>query len=545
MNEIKVLMIDDDLEDYLITDDLLSEIQNSRKYILEWVPDYNKGVEAILQGAHDVYLIDYMIGANNGLELIKELREKGCLAPLILLTGQQNPNLDEQAIAVGASDYLVKGQHKTAELIDRAIRYEIRNAENIRKINQLNHELEEKVLERTTRLTETVSRLAKANVMLQGTLEEKERIAAALKESEKVYSSIAKNFPAGIIGILNSDFNFVFIEGTEVRKSNTLNYNLLGKNFLEVVPAAKAEKVKLLIQQARAGLATEFEMECGKEMYSVYIQPLSDNFGEHSQFLTVLRNITDQKKMELNMRNALQKEIQLNELKSRFVTMASHEFRTPLAALTTSLSLTEQYLQPEPDSKVARHIKRMRFSIKQLTEILNDFLSLEKLEQGKVERICEEFNLEELCLRIVEGLDSMLKPGQKINLNWQGDPVVYTDSRMVQNILLNLLSNAIKYSEEESEIWLNIHADEENTRIHVKDSGIGIPDADQTMMFNKFFRAGNVTNIQGTGLGLNIVKRYVQLLNGTIHFESKLQEGTSFFVNLQRLKKPATTISEE
>jgi signal transduction histidine kinase/DNA-binding response OmpR family regulator len=538
-------MIDDDLEDYLITDDLLSEIQNSRKYILEWVPDYNKGVEAILQGAHDVYLIDYMIGANNGLELIRELREKGCVAPLILLTGQQNPNLDEQAIAVGASDYLVKGQHKTAELIDRAIRYEIRNAENIRKINQLNHELEEKVLERTTRLTETVSRLAKANVMLQGTLEEKERIAAALKESEKVYSSIAKNFPAGIIGILNSDFNFVFIEGTEVRKSNTLNYNLLGKNFLEVVPAVKAEKVKLLIQQARAGLATEFEMECGKEMYSVYIQPLSDNFGEHSQFLTVLRNITDQKKMELNMRNALQKEIQLNELKSRFVTMASHEFRTPLAALTTSLSLTEQYLQPEPESKVARHIKRMRFSIKQLTEILNDFLSLEKLEQGKVERICEEFNLEELCLRIVEGLDSMLKPGQKINLNWQGDPVVYTDSRMVQNILLNLLSNAIKYSEEESEIWLNIHADEENTRIHVKDSGIGIPDADQTMMFNKFFRAGNVTNIQGTGLGLNIVKRYVQLLNGTIHFESKLQEGTSFFVNLQRLKKPATPISEE
>ena len=236
---------------------------------------------------------------------------------------------------------------------------------------------------------------------------------------------------------------------------------------------------------------------------------------------------------EEELKLSLEKEKELGELKSRFVSMASHEFRTPLATILSSAALISRYQDETAQPKRIKHIDRIKSAVNNLTGILNDFLSISKLEEGKINVSLNQVNLEELCNLISQEVDGILKSGQRIELNFNNEMRnVYTDDRVLKNILFNLVSNAIKYSNEDDLIQCNIKINKEQFTIEVKDEGIGIPLEDQKHMFERFFRAGNVTNIQGTGLGLNIVKRYVEILNGSIRFSSKFGEGSSFFVTL-------------
>jgi len=228
---------------------------------------------------------------------------------------------------------------------------------------------------------------------------------------------------------------------------------------------------------------------------------------------------------------SLEREKELNEMKSRFVAMASHEFRTPLSAILSSLALAETYNKPDQEDKKKRHISRIKSSVKNLTVILDEFLSLDKVEHGKVELLKELFDLHEFAEDLTEEVNGMLKPGQKIDLVYTGQPTIVQDRKILRNIFLNLLSNAIKYSGEQQTVHLNVETGEHLLRVMVRDEGIGIPEEEQKNLFNKFYRAKNATNIQGTGLGLNIVKRYVELLDGNISFISKANEGTTFTVD--------------
>jgi len=228
---------------------------------------------------------------------------------------------------------------------------------------------------------------------------------------------------------------------------------------------------------------------------------------------------------------SLSKEKELNEMKSRFVSMASHEFRTPLTSILSSAAIIGRYDQTEQQDKREKHVKRIKASVANLTGILNDFLSLSKLEEGKVEINLSELNLDLLCREIIEDTKQLLKSDQKIVHTVHGhDPHVIVDERILRNVIFNLISNAIKYSEKD--ISCDIYFEKEYFELVVKDQGIGIPLEDQKHLFTRFFRAGNVTNIQGTGLGLNIVKRYVDILGGSIRYESEHEVGTTFFVTV-------------
>lgn len=229
---------------------------------------------------------------------------------------------------------------------------------------------------------------------------------------------------------------------------------------------------------------------------------------------------------------SLEREKELNELKSRFVSMASHEFRTPLSAILSSISLIDSYQKEEQAEKRKKHTERIKASVRNLVDILNDFLSLDKLEQGKVEIKTAKIDLPEFAEDIIEEVSGMLKQGQKINFSHNGEKEIVQDRKVLKNILLNLLSNAIKYSLENKEIYFLMEVHKDLVSIKVKDEGIGIPEEDQENLFGKFFRAKNATNISGTGLGLNIVKKYVELLDGNISFISKYNEGTTFTVEL-------------
>lgn len=252
----------------------------------------------------------------------------------------------------------------------------------------------------------------------------------------------------------------------------------------------------------------------------------------HKSVHELEKEVADRKKAEEETQKALQKEREFNDLKTKFVSIASHEFRTPLSTILSSISLVDQYKQRNELEKIDKHTARVRSSVQHLTAILNDFLSLGKLEEGKVEVTNEPIELQTLFQDIIEEIKASLKEGQHIELNLKDTTSIVSDSRILRNILFNLISNASKYSEPGKAIEITTREEKGWLHLAIKDQGIGIPQEDHRHLFERFFRAGNVSNIQGTGLGLNIVKRYVELLNGSISFESEYEKGSTFTVSI-------------
>jgi PAS domain S-box-containing protein len=238
--------------------------------------------------------------------------------------------------------------------------------------------------------------------------------------------------------------------------------------------------------------------------------------------------IEELEKTKRNLDEALAKERELSELKSRFVSMASHEFRTPLATIQSSLSLVKKYGDMRDIEKQDKHIGRIKSSINNLTDILNDFLSVSKLEEGKVQNIVAKFNLKEFLNEITSEMQPLSRQGQKIAYTHSGEEIVELDQKLLRHIMFNLISNAMKFSGENQEIEIQSEVAPNMILLRVKDKGIGISKADQEHLFERFFRGLNASYIQGTGLGLNIVARYVELMNGTITVDSAENQGTTF-----------------
>ena len=233
------------------------------------------------------------------------------------------------------------------------------------------------------------------------------------------------------------------------------------------------------------------------------------------------------------LKKALAKEKELSDLKSKFISIASHEFRTPLSTIMSSASLIDKYIEKEYYDKRSKHTKRIRSSVKHLNDLLSDFLSLEKLEEGMVRNTVSSFDLHLFIKELLDEFNSILKKGQTIKLkqNLESESIKL-DSKLLRAILINLISNAIKYSPENREIEISVQRSLDKLVIQVKDHGIGIPLKEQKELFNRFFRASNVGSAKGTGLGLNIVKKYLQIMSGNITFQSTPKKGTSFTVNI-------------
>ncbi|MDN3668213.1 GAF domain-containing sensor histidine kinase [Echinicola jeungdonensis] len=250
-----------------------------------------------------------------------------------------------------------------------------------------------------------------------------------------------------------------------------------------------------------------------------------------------IENIEVKNKLELKVKertnelsDALEREIEIHKMKSTIVSMASHEFRTPLSTILSSAFLVQKYIEANQKGNGYKQLNRIKSSVKALIETLNDFLSLDKLEQRKVEPNIERIDLNSFLREISEGLDGMKKVGQTIQICLNGSPDLTVDKIILRNVLINLLSNAIKYSDRD--IYLIANVTDSQITLIVKDQGIGIPQNQQEKIFSKFFRANNVNDIPGTGLGLNIVKHYINLLDGTIDFISQENKGTTFILQI-------------
>lgn len=242
-----------------------------------------------------------------------------------------------------------------------------------------------------------------------------------------------------------------------------------------------------------------------------------------------------------SLTEALAKEVELNELKSKFVSMASHEFRTPLSTIQSSAYLISQYTKTEDQPKREKHIHRIASSVTTLTDILNDFLSVGKIEEGRIQIRFSEFNIQHFTAGVVEEMRTIIRQQQTITYNHSGNQFVTLDGTLYKHIIVNLLSNAIKFSHEAGEIYIDTTITDTCYTISVKDSGIGISDEDKEHLFERFYRGNNVSNIQGTGLGLHIVAKYTELMGGDITCNSELNKGTQFVIHF----KPTSNHEED
>jgi signal transduction histidine kinase len=256
-------------------------------------------------------------------------------------------------------------------------------------------------------------------------------------------------------------------------------------------------------------------------------------FSIRSNFNRLMRIDEQLRHAQEKTERALAAEIELNKLKTNFVALASHEFRTPLTTVLSSAALLENYCSGEHVAKASRHIARIKSSVNSLTTILDEFLSITRIEEGRLHPNMERIDLKHYMDHCIGNLQNFAKPGQKIVYVHDGVVDVETDPVFIGNIVNNLVSNAIKYSPENSLIRVS-SAVNSTIQLSVEDSGIGIPEEDQKHLFERFYRASNAGTIQGTGLGLHIMRHYVEMLNGTVQIKSAPGKGTRVEIVLAR-----------
>ena len=230
------------------------------------------------------------------------------------------------------------------------------------------------------------------------------------------------------------------------------------------------------------------------------------------------------------LKHELRKTEDLVAIQTRFISIASHELRTPLNIILSSATLISKYLELEKTDQIDLHVDRILSSVNFITRLLNDFLTIRKMEEDKIKIEYCSFNIPLYMNEIIAELRSLLKNQQNIRYEHEGDLYVNLDQNVFKHIVMNLVSNAIKYSPENGKIEILSIKKDGYLEIFFKDNGIGISQADQKHLFEKFFRGSNVLHIKGTGLGLNIVYNYVKMMKGNIFVKSKPGHGTTFKV---------------
>lgn len=262
-----------------------------------------------------------------------------------------------------------------------------------------------------------------------------------------------------------------------------------------------------------------------------------NNINKNLEQEIELRKIAEEKLKfrEQELIDSVEKERSLNLLKSRFVSIASHEFRTPLANILSSLDLVERYSKEEHIQSRTKHISKIRSNIHYLNGILNEFLGLTRIEEGLVEISNEPFCFKTFLQELIEDFNHLKKTGQTFHVDIK-DPdksyMIETDKNSFKLIFNNLVSNAIKFSNENTNLWISLSYNNGFYIVSIKDEGIGIPEEEKKYIFDIFYRASNVLNIQGTGLGLNIAKKYLDLIQGKIEIESEEGTGTTISIHI-------------
>ncbi|NND63694.1 MAG: PAS domain-containing sensor histidine kinase [Flavobacteriaceae bacterium] len=280
---------------------------------------------------------------------------------------------------------------------------------------------------------------------------------------------------------------------------------------------------------------TEFPVEAGLNPCNIQgaecVMAIVTDITERKNYTEKLEQTVQERTSQLT--EALAKEKELNELKTKFLSLVSHEFKTPLSGILTSATLASKYTTSEQQEKRAKHLSTIQNKVKYLNNIINDFLSIERLESGKVNYKFSIFPLSKVVNEVIYNANMLLKEGQKIIYPSEIEEIqLEFDEKILELVLTNIVNNAVKYSPEHSTVEIIVTPEENKLHIEITDDGMGIPEKDQKFIFQRYFRAENALLDQGTGIGLNIVKSHLENLGGTITFTSKEGLGTTFVVQI-------------
>lgn len=357
------------------------------------------------------------------------------------------------------------------------------------------------------------------------------------QEQSALISSIATN--RALLNALPDPIFRIDHTGVFVNFKSTKDHSLpfepsqcLKRHLSEVFPEAAAADIQVCIGQAletETIQVVEFQMQAAE---SILYFEMRIALSAPNEVMAIVRDITKRKRGEAEILGALDRERELNEMKTRFVSMTSHEFRTPLTTIMSSAELLERYSDRWDDDKKTLYLHKVKTAARHMTDLLNDVLLINKAEAGMVKFMPESLDLKEFCQEIIEELQITTDRHQLVMLCELSNVVACIDRKLMRHILTNLLSNAINYSPSGGEISLLLQSRDNGIMLRVKDCGIGIPEESQSTLFDSFVRGSNVGTISGTGLGLAIVKKSVTLHQGRISCQSTVGEGTTFTINL-------------
>jgi len=487
--------------------------------------------------------IDHLIPLHNGKTNVKSTvnptqeTEKIALSDIQVFNAKRKDG-SEFPVEVSLDHYGIAGTDYYVAFVSDASR----RVDDQLRIKKLYGELELTIENRTKELTRTLQVLEMLNEKLEHLLVSQR----AILDTARVMLFAMNN--EGLIRFFNPEATkltgytekevvlkhnpTLFMDPTCIQIYRDSFFNEFGIVFTDEMEMIREKSLRNEIN----GIECHFIHKDGTSFpVSLTITPILHKGNQVSGYMGVAVDLTERKKAELNLLEALSKEIKLGEMKSRFVSLASHEFRTPLSTILSSAYLIEKYTSTEDQPKRKKHLQRIIGTVNNLTHILEDFLSVGKIEEGRLAVHPCVFELENFIEILLSELRPLLKKGQQITFHHQGDSSFILDTALLKNILLNLFSNAIKFSPEDGIIELQTTIENGQLNILLKDQGIGIPAEEQDHLMDRFYRASNAVNIQGTGLGLYIVSKYVESMEGTISFESNPDHGTHFHLIFNRL----------
>lgn len=367
----------------------------------------------------------------------------------------------------------------------------------------------------------------------------KNKIHKVPSKEEKLFLQLLYNYPDGIVSLIDKQYNFIYTGG-ELHKRLAANpAELIGNKIYPKFPENVRRVIQSQLEKVFAGgRISAFELHdlIKSEFYIMDAFPLMDNDDEIAYAGVVIRDISHLKKAEEELKISLKKERELSELKSRFITMASHEFSTPLTTILSSVQLFKSYTKLNSHEKLDKHIERIVAAVNHLTDILNDFLRVGNMQEGNISCSPVLFNIKDYIAVIIAEFENEENRGQLISYKHSGKELVVLDPLLLKHIATNVLSNAIKFSTKKTTIEIKTRWINGRLVFSVKDHGIGIPPEYSKHLFEPFYRASNAMNIQGTGLGLHLVSKYVKLMNGTLHYTSELEKGTEFVIDFLQSK---------
>ncbi len=401
-----------------------------------------------------------------------------------------------------------------------------------KEINDYKNHLEDLILIRTSSLEEAKKQLEK-QVKKQKLAEEK------IKSQLSFLRTLINTIP---LPVYIKDINKAYVDCNKAFENyfGISKENLRGKKVEDIFPDIAADlnilDDRMLTSPGRYVLQKQIKDSSGKfKEFIITKAPFFTHDGSLDGLVSVLMDVSEIKMLQNELEKALANEKELNELKSRFVSMASHEYRTPLTSIRIFTELLQIYGQSLDQKKFEEYLNKIQTSVDYMTDLVNDVLTISRAENGKLRFNPVEINLFDVCKRIAEEIEITLSPYQRLVWEYKmKERKILNDEKLLNQILSNLLSNAVKYSPKgKIEFIIDINAS--NIIFVVKDEGIGIPKAEQENIFNPFHRAENIKNIQGSGLGLAIVQKSLEMMGGSITLTSVEGEGSKFTVQIPKV----------